>query len=697
MVALNSHPQPQEDLDRWKRLLDLLELLLKIMVGFIPLAPFLIKGTEMVFKWVSPDKAHNIAVIIIYALACILTAIFASVFAYKFSRKHLTARPRPTEPVERSPRKRLSPRWVIIITVVLYLAVAVPASYMVSSRTDFWHLVVSVWRGPQINLAAAETGETFQPAVNLPWFNYGQDFGQVPGWDWKGVSKNRSAAEACFSKLCQSGVKCVLWFLLCDGRGSLKFDSEGSVTGIDPTFWEDYDAVIKIAREYRVAILWVLVDWKWMQPAQQKDGASLFGHADIITDSQKRESFFKNALIPILRRYPYESQIAGWIIINEPENALKEGYVSSEAMQEFTRKTASLVKQFTSRQPVSIGSADLESLMEHWEKDDNELDFLVFHHYGQSLPPPVPYIQSLAGKAGNKPIYIGEYDIKKPPVPIKELVTWSVRLGYAGIWPWSLNAPKDGSEAPAYDEAQEMSEAITATRGDARRLREEFQQRHQLTADSTNAGLSNDMKWWCQHWSEKVIPQITQTINQAQADIVIHEREYLVNRVDFKEKTLGEFDKLRSDSKKANNCLSENQRWLEDSQARAASLRIQVSDNEDMLGRLNDQLKGLERAGSNTAETRSAIRKQENELGRLRPLLEQEEKNILGAQNGIKGCKEWVDRINKQQSDQERYLRLASERENMHRSQANWKRYWMKWDQVLYQKFWEGEEKKCPF
>ncbi|HYG79516.1 MAG TPA: hypothetical protein VD861_03970, partial [Pyrinomonadaceae bacterium] len=293
--------------------------------------------------------------------------------------------------------------------LALVIAAVAVVLYFALPGTHLWKLARLYWSGPQVDLASPAREKSFQSTINLPWFTYGQDFGVVPGWTWQGVSQNRAALDAAFAQLRRSGVKCVAWFLLSDGRGAPSFDSRGNVTGLDQSFWQDYDAAIEVARKHEVGILWVLIDFHWLAPARQENGATLFGHADVITDDAKRESFFQQALIPILRRHPLEPQIVGWVLINEPENALKEAALTSDQLSEFTRRASALIKKYTYGQPVSVGSVDLESLMEYWGRNSDGLDFLVFHHYEKFLTPPADYVRAWAPGAGGKPIYIGEF------------------------------------------------------------------------------------------------------------------------------------------------------------------------------------------------------------------------------------------------------------------------------------------------
>ncbi|HEX8089932.1 MAG TPA: hypothetical protein VF762_13815, partial [Blastocatellia bacterium] len=210
----------------------------------------LVKTFQEILEQILPDKGRALSIIII----CAILSSAAGTAVGLSRKKLLTFFSRSFPRLSAlACRIRLRKKFYII----LYLLLTVSIVYFFGSRTHIWRLGRSWWNGPKVDLSSRDQNHTFQPAVNLPWFNYGQDFGQVQGWGWAGVSTNRSRLAATFKRLRQSGIDYVLWFLLFDGRGALKFDSDGYVTGLDPTFFKDYDAAIDIAREQDMGVVWV--------------------------------------------------------------------------------------------------------------------------------------------------------------------------------------------------------------------------------------------------------------------------------------------------------------------------------------------------------------------------------------------------------------------------------------------------------
>lgn len=293
----------------------------------------------------------------------------------------------------------------------------------------------------KLDLSATILEDTWRPIISLPWVTYGGDFGGVAGWHTSGISSD-SRIDPMFDRLEQNGVAAVVWFLFGDGRGALTFDSSGYVTGVAPSFWTDYHAVLAAAEKHHLRVVWVLTDFEIGMPVQMERGVQTHGRADLIENPAKRRSLIKEALEPILKDKNASSLVAGWIVINEPEHLLRSGYVTNSALRAFVTETAAEIKHYHPEQPVGLANADLESMIQF--SDLEPVDFLVFHHYGANLPPPAAFVRDYLrrrsnGVARSKPIFIGEFNWNFPPgMDLDRFVFTCREFGYAGVWPWSL-------------------------------------------------------------------------------------------------------------------------------------------------------------------------------------------------------------------------------------------------------------------
>jgi len=193
---------------------------------------------------------------------------------------------------------------------------------------------------PKVNLTSVSSKQTFLFGLNYPWGpvnKYGHDFGVAQPWNHDGVSAN-SLIEKQFEDLHNSGVKLLLWHIFGDGRASPEIDSLNLVLGFDDYFFKDLDTAFAIAEENDISLLLVLVDFKWFGFHNENDSVQLGGRANVLLDSLKRKSFFDNALKPLLKRYGKERYLAGWIIINEPEQCLEYG-IDITQIKEFVQET----------------------------------------------------------------------------------------------------------------------------------------------------------------------------------------------------------------------------------------------------------------------------------------------------------------------------------------------------------------------
>jgi hypothetical protein len=177
-------------------------------------------------------------------------------------------------------------------------------------------------------------------------------------------------------------------------------------------------------------------------PVQVERGVQKRGRADLLEDPAKRHSLIKEALEPILKDKTASSQVAGWIVINEPEHLLRSGYVTDSAVRAFVTETAAEIKHYHPEQPVGLANTDLASMIQF--SDLESLDFLIFHHYGANLPPPAAFVRDYLrgrfnGVARSKPIFIGEFNWNFPPgMDLDRFVLTCREFGYSGVWPWSL-------------------------------------------------------------------------------------------------------------------------------------------------------------------------------------------------------------------------------------------------------------------
>src|SRR3954470_10816799 len=104
--------------------------------------------------------------------------------------------------------------------------------------------------------------------ANLPWFNYGFDFGANAWSPAGGIGRSDAREEVSreIAILADTGVQALRWFLFCDGRAGVLFDERGGATGIDDYVLRDMDAALEFTGRKQLRVVFVMLDFHWCHP-----------------------------------------------------------------------------------------------------------------------------------------------------------------------------------------------------------------------------------------------------------------------------------------------------------------------------------------------------------------------------------------------------------------------------------------------
>jgi hypothetical protein len=280
--------------------------------------------------------------------------------------------------------------------------------------------------------------------ANLPWLDYGQDFGANAWQPRGGLARpgRRERLRRALGDLAASGASLVRWWLLGDGRSGLREDGEGRIVGLDDRFFPDVDAAIDGLREAGLRAQLVLVDFLWLDVARVVDGARLGGRRDHVRDPSRRARLLESVFAPIAERYGREPAVAGWDLMNEPEWAtLAVGTldprrsVSRKEMRAFLAGAASVFHRHAT-QPLSVGLASARwlSLAEGLGLDEAQV------HWYESLDPVSTLARPVETLGLGRPLLLGEFPTRGASLPPRAILDVARSAGYSGALAWSALA-----------------------------------------------------------------------------------------------------------------------------------------------------------------------------------------------------------------------------------------------------------------
>jgi hypothetical protein len=267
--------------------------------------------------------------------------------------------------------------------------------------------------------------------VNLPWVDYGHDFGSNAWHPSGGIAAREDShkrLERAADRLQADDAGCLRWFLLCDGRAGIRFDENGAPLGLDDAFFRDMDAALAVLSKRDLGVMFVLFDYLLGSPKEDKGAVQLFGRARLITDPGLREQLIERVIVPIVARYGDHPAIRAWDIMNEPEWV----DVDARSMKRFLERITEVIHAHA-RQPVTVGSANTKRLD---LVRGIGLDFYQVHwyeHFGDRA------LAKDVKKLGlDRPVLLGEYPGRVETTRLGRIMGAAKSAGYFGALVWSL-------------------------------------------------------------------------------------------------------------------------------------------------------------------------------------------------------------------------------------------------------------------
>jgi hypothetical protein len=294
----------------------------------------------------------------------------------------------------------------------------------------------------------------FALGLNLPWLDYGGDFGAnawQPGGGLAAFPSRRARLEGTFAALADKGWSVLRWFLLCDGRAGVRFGARGEPQGLDDRVFADVDQGLGLASAHGLQVMFAVLDFHWFDRASTENGVRLGGHAKTVSDARLRARLLESVLAPLFTRYAGEPSIWGWDLCNEPEWAVKRvsagrASVSAAAMRAYLSESAALAHGLV-KQPVTVGLASVRGLD---LVTGIGLDVYQAHWY-DSVEPTAPLSAPVAALGLDRPLLLGEYPTKGSQKKPSAIVATAREAGWAGALAWSVLAQDPATDFAALD------------------------------------------------------------------------------------------------------------------------------------------------------------------------------------------------------------------------------------------------------
>jgi hypothetical protein len=297
----------------------------------------------------------------------------------------------------------------------------------------------------------------FVVGANLPWLEYGQDFGACAWQPRGGLSRpeKREPLRRALGDLANAGASVVRWWLLGDGRAGLLEDDDGRLLGVDDRLFADVDAALEALRAEGLLVQLVVADFLWFDVPRAVNGVRLGGRRQHVRDPARRERLLERVLAPIAERYGRDSTIAGWDLLNEPEWATlgvgtldPRRSISRREMREFLREAAAVFHAHAT-QPLSVGLASQRwlSLLDGVPLDHHQV------HWYESLDSATALARPVEALAPGRPVLLGEFPTRGASLGPRAILEIARQAGYSGALAWSSLATDRATDALACHEA----------------------------------------------------------------------------------------------------------------------------------------------------------------------------------------------------------------------------------------------------
>ncbi|MCU1502335.1 MAG: uncharacterized protein JWM12_1689 [Ilumatobacteraceae bacterium] len=265
--------------------------------------------------------------------------------------------------------------------------------------------------------------QQYMHGANLPWFNYGADFGGGPSGGGASSAAVRAGVGQALVTARATGMNVVRWWLFPGQPTQFVLDANGLPTAISANVYTDIDAAVELAKSSGISYVFTLFSGPTALPASWV--ATPAGRQQVAT-----------VLGTLFAHYRGNPQIMTWDVINEPEFDVWDGKANAQDVRDFIAAIATAVHA-NSDAPVTVGGARLDGIT---MLTGLGLDYYTIHWYDPMTASDqclacVTYADVRDKYQIDKPIVVGEF--YAAPGVGDRFTLWRTH-GYAGGLAWSL-------------------------------------------------------------------------------------------------------------------------------------------------------------------------------------------------------------------------------------------------------------------
>jgi hypothetical protein len=281
---------------------------------------------------------------------------------------------------------------------------------------------------PTPNRVSWQGGNWYLNGANMPWFNWGCDFGCGAKGGVTDPAVNQQLDKG-FAQLSGSGVKVVRWWVFEGDAWQITRDGSGLPSGINPQVYADMDAALELAKKHDLYFSFTLFHGQSNVPQHW------------LTDAAARKKLVE-VLTPLFARYKGNPRLLAWDVMNEPEWDVWQGKIAKEPLQALVKEVATAVHTHSTAN-VTVGAAMLDGLP-MWV--GLGLDFYQAHWYdymngGQWCARCTDYATVQQRYGLDKPLIIGEFWAGTDTDAAQRLADFRAK-GFAGAFAWSYFSDK---------------------------------------------------------------------------------------------------------------------------------------------------------------------------------------------------------------------------------------------------------------